>query len=111
MKIYLISAYLNGETLYKIGITHRDVEKRLKELKTGNAAELKIVEVFESKWATKIEINFHVSLASKNIGGGEWFVLTNDDVDNFICKCKMLHENFELLFKTNSWFSDIMSKQ
>ena len=56
--VYLISSYINGEILYKIGMTKRSVEKRLKELKTGNAADLAIVNIFESKWASKIEANF-----------------------------------------------------
>lgn len=107
MKIYLISAEINNEILYKIGITKRDINKRLKELKTGNAAELNIVDYFESKWATKIEANLHKTFNSKNIKGSkEWFNLTNEDLDNFKEKCKMIHDNFELLSKENTWIID-----
>jgi len=103
MKIYLISSYINCETLYKIGITRRNVSKRLKELKTGNAAELTIVEVFESKWAFKIESNLHASYQTHNVRG-EWFSLKNEDVTNFIKRCQMIHDNFEILNKSNTWF-------
>jgi hypothetical protein len=47
MKVYLISSELNNHTLYKIGITKREVKDRLKELKTGYCCYLNIVNVFE----------------------------------------------------------------
>jgi len=107
MKIYLISSEINNDILYKIGITKRDVNKRLKQLKTGNPATLNIINVFESKWATKIEANLHVSYDSKRIGGSkEWFSLNNEDVKNFISRCQQIHDNFEVLSKENTWFID-----
>lgn len=105
MKIYLISSEINNDTLYKIGITKRDVKKRIKELKTGNAAELNIVNVFESKWAFKIESNLHQTYQTKNIRG-EWFRLEQEEIDNFISRCQLIHDNFELLNKSNTWFID-----
>ncbi len=109
MKIYLISSYLNGEILYKIGITKRNVEKRLKELKTGNPAELSIVEVFESKWGSKIETNLHQRYKILNISR-EWFCLTENDVKEFINNCQKIHDIFEHLEKTNLWFQTIKNK-
>jgi len=103
MKVYLISSEINNHTLYKIGITKREVKDRLKELKTGNAATLNIVNVFESKWATKIESNLHKRY--KNISG-EWFELTNDEVDTFLKVCKIVHDNFEFLSLNNTWIID-----
>ncbi len=98
MKVYLISAEIDNSILYKIGYTKRSVDKRLKELKTGNAAELKIVNVFESKFASKIESNLHRRY--KNISG-EWFTMDDAEVSNFNDVCKLVHDNFELLAKTN----------
>ena len=107
MKIYLISSEINNDILYKIGITKRDVNKRLKQLKTGNPATLNIINVFESKWATKIEANLHVSYDSKRIvGSKEWFSLNNEDVKNFTSRCQQIHDNFEVLSKENTWFID-----
>jgi len=103
MKVYLISSELNNHTLYKIGITKRAVTDRLKELKTGNAATLNIVNVFESQWASKIESNLHKRY--KNISG-EWFDLTEDELNNFLNVCNMVHNNFELLSKNNTWIID-----
>lgn len=103
MKVYLISSEINNHILYKIGITKREVSQRLKELKTGNAAELNIVSIFESKWATKIEANLHKRY--KHISG-EWFQLETEDVKNFNDICKMVHDNFELIYTKNSFYID-----
>lgn len=105
MIIYLISSELNNDTLYKIGITRRDVTKRLKQLKTGNPATLSVVKTFESKWASKIESNLHSSYQTKNING-EWFKLEPNDVEGFEKRCQIIHNNFELLSKTNTWVID-----
>jgi hypothetical protein len=105
MKIYLISSEINNDILYKIGITKRDVSKRLRELKTGNAATLSVVNVFESKWAFKIETNLHTSYQTKNVRG-EWFRLNEDEVKNFTSRCQQIHDNFEVLSKHNTWFID-----
>jgi hypothetical protein len=105
MKIYLISSEINNDILYKIGITKRDVNKRIKELKTGNAATLNIVNIFESKWASKIEANLHQTYKTKNVSG-EWFRLKDDEITNFVTRCQSIHDNFELLNKSNTWFID-----
>lgn len=105
MIIYLISSEINNEILYKIGITKRNVKSRLKELKTGNAATLSIVSQFESKWAFKIETNLHQRFSSLNISG-EWFRLSNNDVESFIDMCRKLHETFDFLAVNNTWLID-----
>jgi hypothetical protein len=108
MKVYLISSELNNHILYKIGITKRPVAVRLKELKTGNAATLNIVNVFESKWATKIESNLHAYHNKKKIKNSkEWFNLEEEDVNGFLERCQMVHDNLELISKTNTWYIDI----
>ena len=103
-KIYIISSAINDEILYKIGVSDK-VEKRLKELKTGNAATLSIVNQFESKWAFKIEANLHHRFYSSNIRG-EWFYLTSEIVADFTNICEKLHETFEFLSLNNTWIID-----
>jgi hypothetical protein len=105
MNIYLISSETNGKKLYKIGITRREIEVRMKELKTGNAADLEIVDSFESKWGTKIESNLHKWFKSKKISG-EWFELCQKDILEFKNRCKLLHENFELIESQNTYLID-----
>jgi len=94
--VYLICAEINGEKLYKIGYTRRDVETRVRELKTGNAADLFIVESFKSKWGTKIESQIHRRFRHKKVNG-EWFDLNDDDVQGFIDICKNIDNNLEIV--------------
>ena len=103
MVVYLISSEINNDILYKIGITKRDVNERLKQLKTGNPAELTVVTTFESKWATKIEANLHKRYTHVS---GEWFRLDLKEVEDFLNVCKLVHDNFELIYTTNTWYLD-----
>ena len=105
MIIYLISSYINGETSYKIGITKNNISKRLKQLQTGNPSLLEVIHTFESKYASKIESNFHRLLENKNIKG-EWYNLNYNDINTFLDRCKLCHNNFEFLSKNNTWIID-----
>jgi len=100
-KVYLIKT----DDRYKIGYTRRSVETRIKEFKTGNSNDFKIISVFESKWATKIEANLHNRFKSSNLGG-EWFNLSPDIDFNFTKICQDLHDTFELLSQNNTWIID-----
>lgn len=97
--VYLVCAKIGDEKLYKIGYTRRKVEKRIKELKTGNAADFYIVDSFNSKWGTKIEALLHRAYQNKKING-EWFELTKEEVNKFKSKCESSHRNFEIISKT-----------
>ena len=105
MNIYLISSETNGKKLYKIGITRRAIEVRMKELKTGNAAELEVVDSFESRWATKIESSLHRWFKAKKISG-EWFDLCEEDISDFKGRCQLLHGNFEMMDSQNTYVID-----
>jgi len=96
ISVYLISSLLNNEKVYKIGITRRDINKRIKEFKTGNCSELKLENSFVSPWGFKIENYFHRLYRLKSLGG-EWFKLDKNDVENFTPICEKLHSNFEFL--------------
>ena len=105
MIIYLIASELNNQTVYKIGITKRNINKRLNELQTGYPATLSVIHTFESNYAPKIEKHFHISKASANVGG-EWFQLSQQDIIEFIPQCKQIHDNLNLLAKHNTWIID-----
>jgi hypothetical protein len=102
--VYLISAEINDEKLYKIGYTRRDVSKRLKELKTGNPAHFEIENNFHSKYGTKIEAQLHKRYYYKKIDG-EWFNLSDDDIINFENNCIKIEENYKLL-ENNTYMID-----
>lgn len=101
--IYLISSEINGNKLHKIGYTRRKVETRVKEFKTGNASEFKIVDTFYSKWGTKIESQLHNIFKLKKLSG-EWFELDDDDIKSFKQHCQKIHENLEIIATQNSYY-------
>lgn len=101
--IYLICADIEGEKLHKIGFTKRKIETRLKEFKTGNAADLYLVDSFKSKWGTKIEANLKRKFKIYNISG-EWFNLPQLEISNFYNYCEDLHNNYNFLSENNHFF-------
>lgn len=88
--VYLIGE-IGNEGRYKIGSTRaKDVNKRLKQLQTGNSSELYIKESFETEYPFKIEKMLHNHFKSSNLMG-EWFELSESDVEAFkgVCEEKM----------------------
>ena len=87
--------YLIGSTdtpgKYKIGSTRgKSVEKRLKQLQTGNSSELFIKDSYETEHPFKLEKMLHNHFKSSNLIG-EWFELFESDTEAFrgICDEKM----------------------
>lgn len=104
-KIYLISAELDEKKVYKIGFTKRDINKRIKELKTGNSSNLILESFFVSKWAKKIETILHRHFSKWKVSG-EWFELENTQMVDFLRICQISHDNIELLDKYNNWIAE-----
>ena len=98
-KIYLLRVDdgVDG-VLYKIGITKNEVEKRVKQLQTGNGNIIEIVSVYESEYANKIETALHRGYFS-NQKKGEWFSLSYFIEFNFINECKMIENNLIFIDK------------
>ena len=90
--VYLVSSTIEGDTCYKIGYSKRDPNKRIKEMKTGNASQLDLIDSFQSKWGTQIEAKLHRMFQDKKISG-EWFRLNSNDISQFkkICDTKDLN--------------------
>ncbi len=103
--VYLISSEINNQKLYKIGYTRREVSARIKEFKTGNASEFEILNIFNSKWGTKIEKNLHKHFERCRIDG-EWFNLNENQIRDFERICEISHNNFEILDKYNTYIID-----
>ena len=88
--VYLIGE-IGKEGRYKIGSTKaKDVNKRLKQLQTGNSSELFIKEYYETEHPFKLEKMLHNHFKYKNLSG-EWFGLSEADTEDFrgICEEKM----------------------
>jgi len=101
-KVYLISCGDVDGKKYKIGFTKKPIDQRLKQLKTGNHQELTVETIFESKWATKIEAQLHRNYGDRKVSG-EWFDLTQTQVENFLIQCSNLHYFYEDWFKNSTF--------
>ena len=78
-KVYLIA---NEEwTQFKIGISTRELDKRINTLKTGNGSEISLVKSFDTIHHRKVEKWMHNKYNSKRLVG-EWFALGDDDIIN-----------------------------
>ena len=105
VNVYLISSESNGSKVYKIGRTKRPVESRLAEFKTGNSSVLEVVDVFNSKWGSKIEAHLHRHYRIKRIGG-EWFDLSENDILDFNRLCQQVHDNLNIIEENNTYYLD-----
>lgn len=88
--VYLIGE-IDNKGKYKIGSTRgKSVEKRLKQLQTGNSSELYIKDSFETAHPFKLEKMLHNHFGDKALIG-EWFELSEADTEAFrgICEDKM----------------------
>lgn len=88
--VYLIGE-IGNEGKYKIGSTRaKSVDKRLKQLQTGNSSLLYIKDSFETAHPFKLEKMLHNHFGDKAIIG-EWFELSEADTEAFkdICEDKM----------------------
>lgn len=90
--IYLAKIETKSGPLYKIGVS-KDVNKRLKQLQTGNPFVITLVERFPTKYAFKIEAALHVSYKINNVEG-EWFDI---DITEYSKKVDTLHNGFRSL--------------
>ena len=85
--VYLIGE-IGKEGRYKIGSTKaKDVNKRLKQLQTGNSSELFIKESYETEHPFKLEKMLHNHFKSSSLIG-EWFELSKSDIEAFRGVCE-----------------------
>ena len=85
--VYLIGEKENPGR-YKIGSTRaNDVNKRLKQLQTGNANELYIKDSYETDYPFKVEKMLHNQFKLSSIAG-EWFELSENDIETFKGTCE-----------------------
>lgn len=100
MKIYLINQY--NSNLYKIGITKRNIKYRLKEIQTCNGNKVDYIFLFDTKYDRILETALHKKYyPAQTIG--EWFELTDDQVNEFLNECKKIEQTFDFLMENNSW--------
>ena len=104
--IYLINS---GQTnRFKIGVSIKPPQRK-KGLQTGNPEELSLVSSYESDNYQKIETILHRTLNHKKYIeedfrslGGEWFILTSEDISNFKANCKRIEDSINFLEKNST---------
>jgi predicted GIY-YIG superfamily endonuclease len=95
MFVYLIR--LSENSYYKIGTT-KNINKRIKELQTGNAEEIFLVDHYRSDRAFKIEGALHNFFKHKK-KINEWFDFGIEDEIKFKELCKNIDDNLKYLDK------------
>lgn len=105
--VYLLSTVTPDGLIeqFKIGVTKRLVEKRLKELQTGNSGKITILKTYESENYLKVETFMHRKYKkNKTEAKNEWFDLSDDNIITFIDDCKKFDETIKLLKENNPFF-------
>jgi predicted GIY-YIG superfamily endonuclease len=95
MFVYLIR--LSENSYYKIGVT-KNINKRIKQLQTGNAEKIFLINSYESKYAHKIEKALHNFYFDKK-KHNEWFELSIEDEVSFLKDCSKIENNIIYLDK------------
>lgn len=106
-KVYLISSEIDDTKHYKIGYTKREVSERIRELKTGNCGVFEIIKVYKPKdFAVNIEKSLHRHFSTKKVNG-EWFELSDEDVESFEDLCEKFYETFHIIQENNTYLDEI----
>jgi len=98
--VYLIQSLEEG--YYKIGVSIHPT-KRIKQLQTGNSAELKLIEVYKTEFAHQIEkaLQRRYTHLRKE---GEWFNMSITHEVSFLKECKQIEDNLIILKKSGNVF-------
>ena len=107
--------YLIGEKdnirKYKIGSTKaKDINKRLKQLQTGNSCELYVKDYYKTEHPFKLEKMLHNHFKSSNLIG-EWFELTKSNIDDFRGICEEKEKIIESLKHNPFYFKGTKKPQ
>ena len=107
MYVYLIMQVDNqGNELFKIGITKKEISDRLSTLQTGNPNKLSILKFYESTNYKQIERLLHKKYYSNRTEAiNEWFSISNEAVMSLIDDCKKLDETLNYIKENNSLYS------
>ena len=107
--VYLIGQ--NGDNdYYKIGSTRaKDLNKRLKQLQTGNSNQLYIKHSFQTDTPFKLERMLHFQF-NESHELHEWFGMTKEQINAFIPTCERLQSTIDSL-ADNPYFNDKKYRQ
>lgn len=98
--IYLIQSLENS--YYKIGVS-KHPQVRLKQHQTGNPSATKLIEVYETNYAYRIEKALHRRFSHVR-KEGEWFDLSISIEVSFKSDCQKIQDNIIFLEKKGNVF-------
>lgn len=98
--IYLIQESENN--YFKIGVS-KNISQRIKQLQTGSAGSIKVLNTFKSEFAHKIEKSLHRKYNAYNIKG-EWFDLPESAIESFISDCSMYNKAFNSILNESTLY-------
>ena len=99
-KSYVYILKVSSDGIYKVGVS-KNVEKRVKQLQTGNPEKIEIVKTFLSDYPYKIESVLHRSYQRNHVQG-ECYYLSEKDIENFEERCSICEQNFSIMEDMNS---------
>lgn len=89
--------------LFKIGITKTSIEKRIKQLSTGNPNKIVLINSYFSNNYKEVEKWLHSRYSlNKTNSDNEWFYLTDEQVSNFIDVCEKIDDTIKLIQRTST---------
>lgn len=94
------------ENTFKIGMTRGAIEKRMKQLQTGNGAEIYLVNYHETDYPFFVERLLHTKFYPKQ-KRNEWFNLDIGDIVDFKQYCEDIEKQAEAL-KDNPFSKSIL---
>lgn len=97
--VYLLQS---DDGFYKVGVSKKPA-KRVQQLQTGNAVNIKLIEVYETDDAFLLERSLKNRYAIYRVKG-EWFDLPLEEELNFRTTCEMLDQNLKLLKNNGNIF-------
>ena len=92
-----------SQDLFKIGVTKNLYSKRMKQLQTGNANELKVVTKYYCNYPYRLESILHNRFSHKKVLN-EWYSLSLEEVVNFEKTCQEVDNIIEVM-KDNIFFA------
>lgn len=99
--VYLIGE-MDNKDIYKIGVTKKNIENRIKELQTSSSNELYIRHYFKTSYPYKLEKMLH-RYFSHNNKINEWFTLSESQARDFPQICEK-YENILKSLQDNPFF-------
>ena len=94
-----------GNEKYKIGVTKRNITKRISELQTGNESKINLLKQYESENYNKVEKSMHLKYSSyRTEANNEWFSLEAEHVISFLEDCKEADEIISFLLENNPFY-------